>query len=247
MKLIADLHTHTNYSAHAVNTISEMINQAIKLGYRAVALTDHSPSMPDSGHIWHFGNGDDIPPVVDGTLVLFGCEVDIMSVEGDMDLPESYVQKLDWVIASLHKRFVPQLTFEQATQLWLNVAESPYVDMIGHCEQTGHEFDMDTVIPAFVKNNKVVEFNGNSAAARPGGEKNMLELAKACKKYGCKIAINSDAHSMYKMGKIHGVYEILESVDFPEELIINTDFERLMAEITLHNKPIIKKLKEYKD
>ena len=117
MKLIADLHTHTNYSAHAVNSVTEMIFQAKKLGLKAIAITDHSPSMPDSGHIWHFGNVDDIPAIVDGVAVLYGAEVDVMNVNGDMDLPDSYMKRLNWVIASLHKRFVPKLSYDEATQL----------------------------------------------------------------------------------------------------------------------------------
>ena len=239
MKIIADLHTHTNYSAHAVNTILEMINGAKTLGLKAIAITDHGPSMPDSGHIWHFGNGDDIPKIIDDVIVLYGGEIDVMNVDGDMDLPESYIKDLDWVIASLHKRFVKKLTFEEATQLWLNVAANQYVDMIGHCEQLDHEFDLDKVIPAFAANNKVVEFNGNSVIARPGGEKNMLEIAKACKKYRCKVAINSDAHSIWQIARIQGVYEMLESIDFPEELIINSDFERLKTELKIHKKNIV--------
>ena len=238
MKLIADLHTHTNYSAHAVNTVTEMIYEAKRQGLKAIALTDHGPTMPDSGHIWHFGNVDDIPVVVDGVAVLYGAEVDVMDVDGTMDLPESYMKRLNWVIASLHKRFVPELSFEEATQLWLYIAQNPYVDMIGHCEQLGHEFDLDRVIPEFVKNNKVVEFNGNSAVARPGGEDNMRNIALACKKYGCKIAINSDAHSIWQILKINGVFEILESIDFPEELIINARYERLVEELKIHKKSI---------
>ena len=242
MKLIADLHTHTNYSAHAVNTVTEMIYEAKRQGLKAIALTDHGPSMPDSGHIWHFGNVDDIPIVVDGVAVLYGAEVDVMDVDGTMDLPESYMKRLNWVIASLHKRFVPKLSFEEATQLWLKVAQNPYVDMIGHCEQTDHEFDLDKVIPEFVKNNKVVEFNGNSAVARPGGEDNMRNLALACKKYGCKVAINSDAHSIWQISKINGVFEILESIDFPQELIINASYERLVEELKIHKKTMADKL-----
>ena len=242
MKLIADLHTHTNYSAHAVNTVTEMIYEAKRQGLKAIALTDHGPSMPDSGHIWHFGNVDDIPTVVDGVAVLYGAEVDVMDVNGTMDLPESYMKRLNWVIASLHKRFVPKLSFEEATQLWLKVAQNPYVDMIGHCEQTDHEFDLDKVIPEFVKNNKVVEFNGNSAVARPGGEDNMRNLALACKKYGCKVAINSDAHSIWQISKINGVFEILESIDFPQELIINASYERLVEELKIHKKTMADKL-----
>ncbi|MEG1781992.1 MAG: phosphatase, partial [Oscillospiraceae bacterium] len=66
------------------------------------------------------------------------------------------------------------------------------------------------------------------------------KIALACKKYGCKIAINSDAHSMYKIGDVQKVADMIEDIDFPKELIINADWQQLKNELKLHNKSIIK-------
>ncbi len=239
MKLIADLHTHTMYSDHAFNTVTEMITQAQKLGLKGLAITDHGPAMPDSGHIWHFINKGQLPKKVDDMIVMFGAEADVMNIEGELDITEYYLENLDWVAASIHKDIIPKLSFEDATQLWLNVANNPYVDMIGHCEQVEHFFDYEKVIPVFAANNKVVEINVNSAIVRPTGQKNMEELAKVCKKYGCKIAVNSDAHSIYTIGQQGNVPEMLKRIDFPQELIVNATYENLVNELKIHKKKFL--------
>ncbi|MBE6877638.1 MAG: phosphatase [Ruminococcaceae bacterium] len=236
MKLVADLHTHTMFSDHAFNTVTEMITQAQKLGLRGIAITDHGPAMPDSGHQWHFMNKGQLPKKIGDLIVMFGAEADVMNIEGELDITEYYLRNLDWVIASIHKDILPQLSYDEATQLWLNVAENPYVDMIGHCEQVEHFFDYEKVIPVFAAKNKVVEINVNSESARPTGQKNMVKLAEVCKKYGCKIAVNSDAHSIYTIGQQGSVPEMLKRIDFPQELIVNATYENLVNELKIHNK-----------
>lgn len=242
MNIIADLHTHTLFSDHAFNTATEMINQAVNLGLKALAITDHGPLMPDSGHLWHFFNNGVLPKKINGTIVLYGAEVDAVNVQGELDIPERMVKNLDWAIVSIHREIIPSLTKEEATQLWLNVAENPYIDMIGHCEQNEHYFDYDAVIPVFAEKNKVVEINANSQFVRPSGQKNMIELIEKCKKYNCKIAVNSDAHSIYKLGQVGNVVKLLEDMAFPEELVINSSYENLIRELEIHKKGILEKI-----
>ncbi|MBQ7816977.1 MAG: phosphatase [Oscillospiraceae bacterium] len=244
MKLVADLHMHTLFSAHAFNTATEMINAAQKLGLKAIAITDHGPLMPDSGHEWHFMNKGQLPKKLDDMIIMYGAEADVINIDGDLDIGDYYLKNLDWVVASIHKEIIPQLTVEDATQLWLNIAKNPYVDMIGHCEQLQHTFDFEKVIPAFAANNKVVELNANSAIVRPTGQKNMLKIAKLCKKYSCKIAVNSDAHSIYKIGEWGNVPQLLKDIDFPQELIVNASCENLINELKIHNKYILKQIEE---
>ncbi|MEG1895797.1 MAG: phosphatase [Oscillospiraceae bacterium] len=244
MRITADLHSHTLFSGHAFNTATEMINRASEIGLRALAITDHGPGMPDSGHVWHFFNKGQIPKIIDGMVVLYGAEVDVLDKEGTLDIPVKLLSELDWVIASIHKELIPQMSFEDATQLWLNVAENPNIDMIGHCEQAEHFFDYDRVIQKFAQNNKVVELNANSAFVRPLGQKNMVTLAKTCQKYNCKVAVNSDAHSIYKVGNVQNILDMLENIDFPKELIINLEIKDLIKELTIHNKKVVEQLGE---
>ena len=243
-RIIADLHTHALVSNHAFNTITEMARTAREMGYRALAVTDHGPAMPDSPHIWYFHNLRRLPDVLEGIPVLKGAEVDVVDLEGGLDLPEELLAKLDWVTASIHTDCMPgTLTVEQATHLWLKIAENPLVDMIGHSEQAQHVYDYDAVARVFASKRKVVELNGNSCVVRPEGAGNMKALALACKKAGCPVALNSDAHSIYQMrAGVEHLVRLLEEIDFPEELVVNGSPQRLLEELKLHNKPVAERI-----
>ena len=245
-RIAADLHTHTLVSNHAFNTITEMARAAKEMGYCAIAVTDHGTAMPDSPHIWYFYNVRRLPDVLEGIPVLKGAEANVMDVNGTLDLPSEVLNGLDWVIASIHTDCLPgTLTVEQATNLWLKVAENPAVDMIGHSEQANHVYDYERVTREFAARNKVVELNGNSFAVRPEGAPNMKALALACKKSGCKIALNSDAHSIYHLERgVSHLYGLLEEIDFPPELIVNGSGENLRRELEIHNKKIVDRIGE---
>ena len=199
MQIIADLHTHTLSATHAFNTLDEMAAKAAALGYAALAITDHGPAMPDAPHMWHFANQTALPLVLHGVAMMYGAEANVMDTNGGLDFAQSRLRALDWVVASIHSPCIPGLlTEKEATRLWLAVAENPYVDCIGHSEQQNYRYDYDLVTKAFAKNHKVVELNGNSVNVRRDGIPNMKLLLAACLKNGCHIALDTDAHSIYR-------------------------------------------------
>lgn len=243
-EIIADLHTHTLVSNHAFNTITEMAAKAKALGYKAIAVTDHGCAMPDSPHRWYFYNLRRLPDVLEGIPVLKGIEANVLDLAGGLDLDQEKLAGLDWVIASIHGDCLPgSLTEDEATDLWLKIAENPAVDMIGHSEQMQHRYDYDAVTRVFAKRNKVVELNGNSVVVRPGGGDNMRELALACKKNGCRIALNTDAHSIYHLeAGVAPLQDLLRGIGFPEELVVNSSGERLREELKRHGKKVVERI-----
>ena len=243
MKICADLHTHTIASGHAFATLNEMIGQAKKLGYSALAITDHARTMPGSPAKYYFDNLVRQPDILeDGFILLKGVEGNVLDSNGTFDVEEKLLPKFDWIIASIHGVLVQDMTFAEATNAWLHIAQNPYVDMIGHSEQSNFFYDYDRVTKAFAEKNKVVEMNAASAKTRPGNEENQRNLALACKKNGVKIAVNSDAHSTFQMGHFQAIDKMLEEIAFPQERIINTSKNLLLAELRLHKKPIAKRL-----
>lgn len=247
MKMIADLHMHTLASDHAFNTVTEMARRAKELGFFAAAVTDHGPRMDDSPHPWYFHNLKRLPDRIEGIWLLKGVETNVLSVQGELDFTPAEFGKmqLDWVIASIHgDTLCASLTEDEATQLWLNIAENSYVDCIGHSESRAFRYDYDAVTKVFAQKHKIVELNGNSAVARPGNEENLRALALACKRNGTKIAVNSDAHSIYRLGYFDSVLPMLREIDFPMELIVNATKENLIAALREHKKPVANRMEE---
>lgn len=242
MKIIADLHTHTLVSNHAFNTITEMAAAAQKRGLFAMAVTDHGPSMPDAPHPWYFYGLAELPSRMEDIWVLKGVEANVRDRKGTLDFTVAEMEQylFEWLVVSIHPFTLQEkLTFDTATELWLHVAQNPYVDMIGHSESRDYMYDYDAVTKVFAQKNKVVEMNANSAVCRPGSEKNMRALALACMKNGTKIAVNSDAHSIYRMGDVASVLPMLEEIHFPQELVVNATKENLITELQLHHKKIV--------
>lgn len=238
MQMIADLHSHTLCATHAFQTLQEMATAAHEIGYYALAITDHAPAMPDAPHIWHFANGNALPRVVQGVAMLYGAEVNVMDTKGGLDLSQSQLAVQDWVVASIHSPCVPGvLTRKEANRIWLAIAENPYVDCIGHSEQENYRYDYDLVTNAFAQNHKVVELNAGSFAVRKDGIPNMRKLLTACLENGCHIAVDSDAHSAWRLQTaLQPLYSLLEELSFPEELIVNATKENLVQELKLHGR-----------
>lgn len=237
-RMIADLHTHTLASSHAYDPFDAMTQAAARAGYRAIAVTDHGPSMPDAPHCWHFFNLTALPRVSNGVAVLRGVEANVMDTFGNLDFDAAALADLDWVVASIHSPCVPGLlTEKEATRLWLGVAENPYVDCIGHSEQQNYRYDYDLVTRAFARGHKAVELNGNSFLVRQDGISNMRTLLRACMANGCKVALDSDAHSAMQMeGGMARLVRMLEEIDFPQELVVNASCKNLVEELRLHHR-----------
>lgn len=244
MQMIADLHAHTLCATHAFQTMDEMVDAARAAGYCALAITDHAPAMPDAPHIWHFANGNALPRVLNGMVMLYGAEVNVMDTKGGLDLPQGYLAGLDWVVASIHSPCVPGLlTRKEANRIWLSVAENPYVDCIGHSEQENYRYDYDLVTKAFAKNHKVVELNAGSFSVRKDGIPNMKKLLAACLENGCHISVDSDAHSAWRLQTaLPPLYAMLEELSFPQELIVNATRENLVKELELHGRRCAKEI-----
>ncbi len=247
INFVADLHTHTNVSDHAFNDITQMIKKAKGIGLFALAITNHAPLICDGAHMWHFFNLTKLDDKLDDLFVLKGIEMNVADENGTMDFPNSEFERLsfDWVIASIHTDVIKKsLNVKQATQLWLNIANNPHVDMIGHSEIKAYKYDYDLVTKEFAKTNKVVELNANSVIVRPGNEQNLYELTKACLKNNTKIAVNTDAHSIYAMGNYSNIPNLLKELNFPKELIVNSSVENLVNELSIRNKKIAKAMQK---
>ncbi len=228
-KIIAETHCHTCACDHAYSTLLENVREAARKQIPFLCVTEHGPKMVDGPHEGYFGNiVRVVPEVLEGVVVLKGAEANILDYEGSLDVPERYLKKLDWVIASYHTVCIQPATPEEHTNGWIAVAKNPLVDVIGHCGDQRFAFDMEKAVRAFAEYGKIVEINAHSFTARPGSAENCLEIAKLCKKYRVPVVCSSDAHFCTGIGEVGESLALLEQVDFPEELILNIDYDRFL-------------------
>lgn len=223
----ADTHTHTVASAHALSTVLEMAEYAAAAGLKGLIITDHGPALPDGAHEWHFGSLSNLPDVICGVRVLHGAEANILDYEGTIDLIPRYQRELDWVIASFHEPCCAPGTVAQITNAYLKLAENPYVDVIGHSGSPDYAYDYERVLPVFKAKGKLVEINSHTFDARKRSVENCRKIALLCKELRIPVVVSSDAHTCFSVGDVAKALEMLNSINFPSELILNFQFADL--------------------
>lgn len=228
MKILTDIHTHTNASAHAYSTLYENMCAARDKGLELVACTDHGPAMPDAPHLWHFLYFKALPRVVEGVKLVCGVEANIINKSGELDIPKKILEDMDIVIASIHNCTYNEEVGGDHTQTWMNIIDNPLVDVLGHTGSPDFLYDMDTVIPYAKEKNVCIEINNHSFLSRPQNVERCREIALTCKKYNAPVVVNSDAHFMGEIGIVPKAVAMLEEMDFPEELIMNLNAERFI-------------------
>lgn len=231
MKLIADTHSHTLASGHAYSTIREMALAAKKKGMKALAITEHAPNMPSSCGLYYFMNLGVLPREMYGVEMLFGTEANIMNPQGELDLPDHVLKDMDVVVASMHAPcFGEGHTMDEVMDAYLAVMRHPYVNIIGHPDDGRFKMDYERLVKAAKETRTLLELNNSSLrpqSFRVGTRENMLTMLDLCRQYEVPVTTGSDAHVDVDAGDFCYVQEILEYCNFPEELVLTTDLERL--------------------
>lgn len=235
MRIQVDTHTHTYASGHAYSTISENAFSASTLGLPMFCTTDHASSMPGAPHYWFFSNQRVLPRFLHGVAILRGCEVNICNLEGDIDIPLSVDQNLDWIIASFHEPVFPPKNKLVHTQALIKIISSGRVDALGHLGNPNFDFDFKEVIQEAVKHNVAIEINNTSlkGTSRVGSIDRCYEIAKVAKELGAYITTGSDAHFCQDIGKFEKVEQLIDALDFPFDKIITHSPKQFLAFLAL--------------
>jgi DNA polymerase (family 10) len=197
--LRGDLHCHTTLS-DGRQTLDQMADEAVKRGWEYLAVTDHSASHGFGNHVTAEmleARIEEIAALNDRLegklLVLAGTESNIHP-DGSLDYPDELLERLDWVIGSVHTSFA--MDEAAMTERMIKAIEHPSLDALGH--PTGRKIemrppyaiDMGAVIDAAAKNGTMIEIN-----AAPD-RRDMNEVyARAAAAAGVMVLVDSDAHS----------------------------------------------------
>ncbi|WP_099468770.1 phosphatase [Konateibacter massiliensis] len=230
MKYVLDSHSHTLASGHAYNTIREMACAAKEKGLELLAITEHAPQMPGTCHDFYFSNLKVVNRQMCGVELLLGVELNILDTDGNIDLSEDLLKQMDIVIASMHTPCYALGTMEENTRAYLNVMKNPYVNIIGHPDDSRYPVDMEALVLGAKKHGVLLELNNSSLnpmGARQNARGNDIEMLELCKKHGVSIVIGSDAHTDSDVGRHDLALELIEELNFPEELIVNRSVDEL--------------------
>ena len=192
-----DLHMHTRYSDGST-TVREMAETAMSLGRRYVAITDHLDAWvkshsPDTVRLQAEEIARANEEFGDRITILQGVEVDI-GPEGTLALPDSILERVDLVIASIHRRY--GLDAEAMTRRVVRAMQHPKVNIFGHPtgrwlgQREAAEFDLEQVFAAAKENRVAMEINSNPA--RLDLKDDHIRLAK---EFGLKFSVNTDSHN----------------------------------------------------
>lgn len=204
-----DLHVHTKWS-DGKNSIEEMAETAVSLGYEYIAVADHSPAVGIAGGM----NEDKIAKRQEeiekvnkrfkdegvSFRVLSSAEVDIKS-DFSMDFTDTILKELDVVVGAVHTKFSQDR--DTMTKRIVTAMENPNVDIIAHPtgrvlgKRDPYEVDMEKLMEAAKDTGTVMELNSFP---------DRLDLndmhCRMAKDYGVLVAISTDAHDATQMGAV---------------------------------------------
>ncbi len=232
MKYRIDLHTHSVAGGHAYSTVKENMEMACAHGLEVYGLSEHAPAMPGGPHEFFFGNLKVLPKEYKGMRVLMGVEANIMDLEGRLDLSENRLKLLDYCIASQHISCVKPGNTRENTDALIKAMQNPYVCIIGHPDDSRYPLEYERLVEAAKRYSVLLEVNNSSMSplnSRQNAEENIPVYLELCKKYQAPILLGTDAHYCDAVGVFDESDLILRQVNFPQELIINLDPERLWA------------------
>lgn len=230
MKYKMDLHTHTTESGHAYSTFSENVVAAYERGLEVYGMSDHGPAMPGGPHQFFFSNLKELPGAYKEMRILKGVEANIMDLEGTLDLSQELLEKMDYVIASMHLPCLTSGNAKENTDCLIRVMQNPVVRIIGHPDDARFPLEYDRLVKAAVEADMLLEVNNSSLnpnSFRVGAVENVRTYLKLCKEYGVSIILGTDSHFSGNIGIFAYIEPILEELDFPQELIVNTSVEKL--------------------
>ena len=199
--LRGDCHAHTDASDGGA-TIREMADAAVEIGHAYLAITDHSPRLTVANGLSADrlraqlveiqALNEELSPF----RILTGIEVDI-NEDGSLDQEPELLGQLDVVVGSVHSAL--RMQEREMTVRMVTALANPNLDILGHCTgrmMTGKRtrppstFDPEVVFAAAAHFDKAIEINSRPERLDP--PKRLLLLAVEA---GCRVAIDSDAHS----------------------------------------------------
>ncbi|MEW6609624.1 MAG: DNA polymerase/3'-5' exonuclease PolX [bacterium] len=217
-----DLHIHTNYSDGS-SSIEDIARHAKNMGYKYIAICDHSQSVKYAGGLTADELLHQIEEIrrlnekIGGIKILAGNEVDIKP-DGTLDYPDKILEQLDIVVAAIHMGFK-----HNVTERICRAMEHPLVDIISHPTgrligtREGYEIDLEKILQKASQTQTVLEINSYYERL----DLNDINCRRA-KEFDCKFVIDTDAHHLQQLWMMKLGVGVARRAGLTKDIIINT-------------------------
>jgi DNA polymerase (family 10) len=201
------LHCHTVYS-DGRNTVADMAKGAGARGWSYIGISDHSQAAFYAGGLSEQQLArqlDEIdeynaagPPV----RVLKGIEADILA-DGRLDYSPELLDRLDYVIGSIHARF--SMDGPAMTRRVLRALDEPHLTILAHptgrllLSREPYALDVEATLEKAADRKVAVEIN-----ADPHRMDLDWRYVHRARELGVTIAIGPDAHSVNQLDYVYG-------------------------------------------
>lgn len=222
----ADLHSHTDWT-DARASMEEMVQAAIQLGLKMLAITDHSHSATSANGLDSRRWQEQAVAVQalrkkynKAITILHGMEVDILA-DGSLDTSDEILAQMDIVLISLHEDFGQQR--EVITQRLLKAMRHPQADILAHPagrelpRTEGFDLDWEQVYAAAKENQVAMEIDSNPVHF------DLDEIhARQAVERGVLLSIDSDAHATHKLDQLKFGVAIARRAWVEKQSVLNT-------------------------
>jgi len=230
MHIVADIHTHTIASGHAYGTIREMAQAASEKKLSVLGITEHAPGVPGTTDPFYYLCLNLVPKILFGVRVIHGCEINILN-DGTLSLEERFMIHLNYAIAGIHTTCYQNAGKLRNTENVISAMKHPLVKLISHRDDDHTPLDYEMLAKAALETGTALELN-SSSLLKPEYRMNCFEnygtMLECCRRLKVPVIVSSDAHDPSAVGCFDPALKLLESVSFPEELILNTDEQKLL-------------------
>jgi putative hydrolase len=197
-----------------------MLTYAKSVGLKLLAITDHGFALDRVVPSPFFDRLSS--DLVKGIRMLKGQESNVLDETGAIDFPIKFLRFTDIVLLGLHQNLdsLPKKT-DYTDLLLLALKKNPYIDIITHLNDPAFPVDFDRIAAAAKQSGMAIEFNNSKVLYKRVPNDVTIQLIEACKRAGCRAAINSDAHALHEIGLDSSIRPLVEKMSFPKQLIVN--------------------------
>lgn len=228
---LADMHMHTVMSGHAFGTLRELAAEAALRNLKLIGVTEHAPGIPGTCDPIYFRNLVDAPRLLSGVEILHGSEVNLLE-GGGLSLDRKHLDCLDYAVVGIHGLCYENAGIVKNTDWLLKAMEDPKVRFVSHPDDGKNPLDYPALVAGAKELNVALELNNSSLrkpSLRPNCVENYRTMIPLCMEMGVPIIVNTDSHDPGTVGDFTLARELLSTMDINEELILNTDVEKLKA------------------